>query len=283
MFQYLSILTNRLKDVYPLDEARAIARWVVDEWRDQQLSEREVDRQLPSVVERLCRHEPVQQIFGHTFWNGLRLNVTKDTLIPRPETAELVEWIEDDAAKWANVSSCSPLKTTDEYKKNTLHVLDIGTGSGCIAVALAVHHPEWAVSALDKSDKALNVARKNADENKVSISFLKADILHDLDGEKFQYDIVVSNPPYICESERLSMDANVVDYEPSMALFVSDSDPLLFYRKIAELRLGRHLYFEINEAFGMQVVELLQHLGYKNVQLKNDIYGKPRFVYGALD
>ena len=222
---------------------------------------------MQTIVKRLLHFEPIQYIFGHTFWCGLDLKVTPATLIPRPETAELVETIIN-----------YPLPITN------CRVLDIGTGSGCIAIALKKAHPEWQVTGIDISAEAIEVAKENAVRNQVEVEFEVVDIF-DFNEQNLKskisnlkYDIVVSNPPYICEKEKATMNQNVLDFEPAQALFVPDDDPLKFYRKIAELRLGRHLFFEINEAYPKELVALLENIGYTDIQVKNDIYGKPRII-----
>ena len=188
-------------------------------------------------------------------------------------------------------------------------MLDVGTGSGCIAIALKKAHPEWSVTGIDISPEAIEVAKENARRNNVEVDFYVADILSPSMGEsegasnlKFQisnlkYDVVVSNPPYICESEKVSMKSNVLDYEPSSALFVPDSDPLLFYRRIAELQTRRSpnskqgethppkplfLFFEINEAYGPQLSAMLGSIGYTDIQIHKDIYGKDRIIEARM-
>ena len=257
MIRMIRDIAVRLEGAYDADEARALARWVVEETNEPEEAAR--------AIERLLRHEPVQYVFGHTLWNGLDLKVTPATLIPRPETAELVE------------------KTTHHPSPIThLKVLDIGTGSGCIAIAIKKAHPEWEVTGIDISAEAIEVARENAVRNGVEVAFEVADIFSKVILESAisnqLFDIVVSNPPYICEKEKNSMESNVLDYEPGTALFVPDEDPLLFYRRIAELKAGRFLFFEINEAYGAEVAQLLCEKGYTDVQIIQDMYGKDRIV-----
>ena len=227
------------------------------------------------IISRLLHFEPIQYIFGHTLWCGLDLLVTPATLIPRPETAELVERIN------------KPTQTLPEGK--ALKVLDVGTGSGCIAIALKKAHPSWSVTGIDISPEAIAIARENARRNKVEVHFEVVDIF-DFNEENPKYDVVVSNPPYICESEKTSMRPNVLNFEPSSALFVPDSDPLLFYRRIAELfslpfREGSglgFLFFEINEAYGPQLSAMLDSLGYTDIQIHKDIYGKDRIIEARM-
>ncbi len=241
------------------------------------------------IISRLLHFEPIQYIFGHTLWCGLDLLVTPATLIPRPETAELVERIN------------KPTQTLPEGK--ALKVLDVGTGSGCIAIALKKAHPSWSVTGIEISPEAIAIARENARRNKVEVNFQVADIFDsNEENPRFEilnpkYDVVVSNPPYICESEKTSMRPNVLNFEPYSALFVPDSDPLKFYRRIAELQTRRSpnskqgeaqtsnplfLFFEINEVFGEGVKQLLDSLGYTDIQIHKDIYGKDRIIEARM-
>jgi release factor glutamine methyltransferase len=215
------------------------------------------------ILEKVRAHMPIQYIFEHTEWMGLDLRVTPATLIPRPETAELVEWI---------------LQTANHQQP--LRLADIGTGSGCIAIALKHACPLWNITGIDISQEALIVAQENAQRNQVQITWKQLDILSEsLD----PFDIIVSNPPYICQKEKADMDARVLQHEPHGALFVPDSDPLLFYRRIAQMKAAKNLFFEINEAYGKEVCDMLKQLGYQHITLKCDIYGKERMVYGTID
>jgi release factor glutamine methyltransferase len=276
MNEQIDHITNQLLDIYPKDEAHALAWWVVEESTG--LSRNEIllgckdTKNIPNlqaIIERLRHFEPIQYIFGHTLWSGMDLLVTPDTLIPRPETAELVEQI---------IRSFQGIKNANE----PLKVLDIGTGTGCIAIALKRAFPHWKITAIDVSQKALEIARKNATKNNAQIHFIKCDILSDEINCLGTFDIIVSNPPYICENEKSEMRANVLNYEPSTALFVPNVDPLLFYRRIASMGLCKHLFFEINEHYATEMYELLKQKGFINIQLTNDIYGKARIIQGRL-
>ena len=222
-----------------------------------------------SVLSELKKQKPIQYILGETSFYGLRFLVNEDTLIPRPETEELVELIIKEKAK-------------DIRQKAIVKILDIGTGSGCIAISLAKNLPNAQVFALDVSAKALVIAKKNAELNTVNVTFIQKNILETADLEQ-QFDIIVSNPPYVRMLEKTEINPNVLEYEPHLALFVDDNDALLFYRKIAELariNLSENgsLYFEINQYLGKETVELLINLGFKNIELRNDIYGNNRMI-----
>jgi release factor glutamine methyltransferase len=218
---------------------------------------------LNDAIERLQKHEPIQYILGYSDFCGLRFKVTPATLIPRPETSELVEWI-------ANESN------------DTENILDIGTGSGCIAVSLAHKMPQSKVTAWDISPDALAVATENSKANGCAVEFEEVDILaYEPTGELF--DIIVSNPPYIKENEKAAMHSNVLDWEPHTALFVPDSDPLLFYRTIAEkglklLKPGGRIYFEINRAHGKETMDMLAAFGYTSIELRKDFAENDRMI-----
>ena len=275
MIQKIRDIALQLQAAYPKDEAEALAWWLAEETTGLSRTQLQIGckdttnfSNLQVFVDRLLHFEPIQYIFGHTLWYGLDLKVTPATLIPRPETAELVEKIS------------SFLSQGNDYFKfqiSNCRVLDIGTGSGCIAIALKKAHPEWQVTGIDISAEAIEVAKENAKRNGVEVDFLVADIF-DFNGD---FDVIVSNPPYICESEKVSMRPNVLEYEPASALFVPDTDPLRFYRRIASLH-GKYLFFEINEAYPQELSDMLAELGYTDIQLTNDIYGKPRIIEGRV-
>lgn len=221
-------------------------------------------QELESILTRLHNFEPIQYILGEARFLGRTLCVTPDVLIPRPETEELVELM---------LKELSPAS----------RVLDIGTGSGCIAVSLAKELPESQVTAWDVSEKALSVAALNGGALRASIRFEQRDVLTYTPDVTECYDVIVSNPPYVTEAEKAEMEQNVLDWEPSLALFVPDADPLRFYRRIAVLGLemlvpGGKLYFEINRAFGEDTVSMLRDLGYRTVRLQKDISHNDRFV-----
>ena len=285
----ISTIQSQLEAVYPEDEARALAWWMMEEMtglsrtqlqfgcKDTTFSSN-MQEKLRENISRLLHFEPIQYIFGHTLWNGLDLKVTPATLIPRPETADLIEQI-------------SNLNSQISILKSPFRVLDIGTGSGCIAIALKKAHPEWQVTGMDISAEAIEVARENAQRNGVEVNFIQANIFSDEIGGIEHFDIVVSNPPYICESEKKDMRPNVLNFEPATALFVPDSDPLRFYRRIAELfalplqgkgRERGYLFFEINEAYAAEMEHLLLQNGYTDIHITRDIYGKQRIIEGKI-
>lgn len=269
MKEQINHIISQLQGFYPQEELHELVYWIIEETtgltRTQLLIQSPDKIEIPNIekiIERLRSHEPIQYILGHTQWMGLDLLVNTATLIPRPETAELVEWV---VAENDNTAS--------------LQVMDIGTGSGCIAIALKKRCSMWNVTGVDISDEALEVARLNAKKNGVEIEWEKVDILSQ---KPNMVDIIVSNPPYICHKEKTTMDSRVLNYEPHSALFVPDDDPLLFYRRIASMKASKALYFEINEAYGEQVCEMINELGYQDVQIKNDMYGKARMVFGRI-
>lgn len=225
-----------------------------------------VYNQIMGIVERLLNYEPIQYILEETEFYGLLFKVNQSVLIPRPETEELVHWIVEDG------------------KNKPVKAIDFGTGSGCIAISLAKLIPDSKVHAVDISEQALLVASENALRNGAVLTFHQADILTDAFGFlAADFDLVVSNPPYIREKEKVLMQRNVLDYEPATALFVSDADPLIFYRRIAQLskkllKKGGALYFEINEGLGNEMIQLLEELNYPEIELRSDIQGKRRMI-----
>lgn len=235
---------------------------------DLPVSERMLSR-AGEILVRLENHEPLQYILGEAYFYGMDLKVTPAVLIPRPETAELVDLI------------------VDRYRdRQDLRVLDAGTGSGAIAIALARSLPFSQVTAIDISEAALEVARENATALKARITFLHEDIFIWAPAPR-SFDIIVSNPPYVTESERKDMDANVLDHEPATALFVPDSDPLRYYRRIADMAVtalqpGGSLWFEINPLYADAIATLLSERGFTDVTIERDAQGKQRFATAIL-
>ena len=233
-----------------------------------ELTNEEVEK-WNAILSELQQEKPIQYITGEAWFYGLRFEVNENTLIPRPETEELVEFI---------------LKETSNFQlpASSLNILDIGTGTGCIPISLKANLSQANVSAIDVSEKALEVAKRNATANKVEINFILTNIL-EVEDLNQHFDIIVSNPPYVRNLEKQEIKKNVLDYEPHLALFVEDTDALLFYRKIAQLALENLspnglLFFEINQYLGKETVELLENLGFKNIELKKDIYGNNRMI-----
>ena len=233
---------------------------------------------LKSSTKLLEQEIPIQYIIGKTEFYGFPFILNEHVLIPRPETEELVTFILDKVSK---LESYHTIK-----KENTIKILDIGTGSGCIPIALKKSLPLAEISALEKSDKALRIAKKNTHLNKVDINLIQQDILKSTQLNN-TYDIIVSNPPYVRESEKKEIKNNVLNNEPHMALFVEDNNPLIFFDKIAELaknHLTKNglLFFEINQYLGKETVDLLRLKGFNTIELKKDIFGHDRVIIASI-
>jgi len=229
---------------------------------------------LKTIVKRLQKEEPIQYIIGNTEFYGLPFLVDKNTLIPRPETEELVAWVLNETKVLAN------------NKTIELSILDIGTGTGCIPISLAKNLTSLNISAIDISPEALLIAKQNAILNKVTIEFIELDILN-TESLPQEYDVIISNPPYVRELEKEEIKNNVLKNEPHLALFVADENPLIFYNKIADLakqQLSKNgmLFFEINQYLGKETVNMLVKKGFKNIQLKKDLFGKDRMIKCVL-
>lgn len=268
-------ITGALTPVYGKGEAQAMMRLIFHNLKGWNLTDQMIHADNPAsdylqssvakIIERLKTKEPLQYILGEAYFYGMNLKVTPATLIPRPETAELVDLI-----------------VKDYGERKDLHVLDIGTGSGAIAIALARNLPFSDVVAIDISADAIAVAKENASNLRVSVDFRQADVFT-FNPEPDSLDIIVSNPPYIDESEMKDMDSNVLDYEPHSALFVPDDNPLKFYKAIADIAInalvkGGALYFEINPRHGDDMVEMLKSKGLVDIRSHRDISGKIRFI-----
>ena len=222
------------------------------------------------ILEQLKKEIPIQYILGTTSFCGLEFLVNENVLIPRPETEELVDWI---------------LKETAQLQYNK--ILDIGTGSGCIAISLAKNLTNTQVFALDISGKAIETAKKNAEINVVDVFFINCNIL-ETDDLNQKFDLIVSNPPYVRNLEKAEIQKNVLNNEPHLALFVEDNDALIFYRKIAELaiknlNLNGKLFFEINQYLAIETINLLKDSGFNNIELRKDIYGNDRMIMASLN
>ena len=224
------------------------------------------------ILNELSTGKPIQYILGKTEFYGLPFLVNPSVLIPRPETEELVDW------------AINSLKTEIN---NSAHIIDIGTGSGCIAISIKKHLPDFKVSAIDISATAIQTATKNAKLNQVEVEFSEEDILNPKATKTKKYKVIISNPPYVTLLDKRQMHTNVTDFEPHNALFVSDDDPLIFYRFIAKFAI-KHLdqngllFFEINESYGQETVNLLDELGFKEISLRKDLSGKDRMLKAML-
>jgi len=271
----IQYIKTGLAGLYAESETEGLTRLILEavcgwNFTTQQIKKTEVigfaeSLKIKAIVHRLRQFEPIQYILGETHFFGLPLKVTPAVLIPRPETEELVDLI---------------LK---ENAGNNCRVLDIGTGSGCIALALKSRLKNAVISGVDISATALEIARSNSEMNGLEVGFFNADILNWQLYEWPLFDVIVSNPPYVTESEKKLMHKNVLDFEPAGALFVNDTDPLLFYRHIAQFALEKlsvngRIYFEINENFGPETEKLLVGLGFESIEVVADIQGKNRFV-----
>ena len=274
MNRIVTYIRRSLQDIYPPEELKALSMLICCDMleldaldiymgKDIILSECK-QRELENIIFRLQKNEPIQYVRGFAEFCGRRFKVAPGVLIPRPETAELVDLI---------------------VKKNpgASRLLDIGTGSGCIAISLDKSLPDAEVEAWDVSEEALAIARKNNGELNARVVFRRQDVMADGFDKSSRYDVIVSNPPYVTEAEKQGMEANVLDWEPGIALFVPDDDPLRFYRRIAglgnDLLLpGGRLYFEINQAYGRETAHMLEMNQYCNVRVIKDIFGKDRIV-----
>ena len=279
---------SELEKIYGSDEANALIMILLKHYfgidrvkmalePELRLSESEL-LTLHFAVKELLKNKPIQYVIGETEFCGMRFFVEEGVLIPRPETEELVRVI-------VNHKGVTRLGDSHLARNDNRLLIDIGTGSGCIAISLAKLLKDSVVTAVDVSEKALEIAKKNAEANGVDVWFVLDDILNPKNSELTdnQYDIIISNPPYVCESEKKEMRANVLDYEPSSALFVSDNDPLIFYRKILEfaqktLKPNGQIWFEINEKFGIEMQNLCLDKGFKNVEIIKDFRGKDRIL-----
>lgn len=293
-------LWKRLTAIYNEREAQAIVRTVLDALfgmsltdiclgKVTQLSADDTTR-LEKIMQRLEKSEPVQYVLGAEWFAGRLFDVAPGVLIPRPETEDLVKWTCDEAKEKEDNSKEERGKEEKEVskKEEVPHpsILDIGTGSGCIAITVALALPQARVTAWDISTDALAIAAGNAHRLGASVRFEHQDALSAPD-DKERWDIIVSNPPYICDRERADMSDNVLSYEPELALFVPDSDPLLFYRAIARyaskaLKPGGRLLFETNTAYAHEVAQAMADEGFTAIEVRNDCFGKPRMVKGAF-
>jgi len=272
-------IKNKLKEKYPPEEINGFINIIFEDLLNfsnvdihmnlNQKLDNKVIYKLERIINELIQEKPIQYILGNAHFYDLKLKVSPDVLIPRQETEELVDWI---------------ITTNKNRKPN---ILDIGTGSGCIAITLAKNIVDSKVSAFDISKRALKIAKENSIINEVNVDFSEYNIIEQSNCINYKYDIIVSNPPYICEKERKLMNENVLGNEPELALFVPNNDPLIFYRKILEFAKNNlsekgKVFFEINEAYGIEMKKLMGEMGYDEIILKKDINSRDRMICGTL-
>lgn len=280
--EFKNFFSEALSEIYPQTEINSFFFILIEEKLNLQrvdtvlkpdfLINDEVISELKNIIKRLEKQEPIQYILGNTEFYGLPFLVNTNTLIPRPETEELVEWVIDEVTN----TNIKPLS-----------ILEIGTGSGCIPISLAKNLKDAKISAIDISSEALKIAKQNAILNKVEVNFIEENIL---ETEKLpqHYNIIVSNPPYVRELEKVEIKNNVLENEPHLALFVDDNNPLIFYNKIADLA-KKHLsnkgllFFEINQYLGKETVEMLVKKGFIDVILKKDAFGNDRMIKASFN
>lgn len=276
LIQFRQEFYSQLEAIYPETEIAGIYGLLLEEYmgitrveaalRAQEVLTGSELNLLQRALERLLKQEPIQYILGKTSFYGLSIKVNSATLIPRPETEELVSWILNDFEK----------------TKNKIKAVDIGTGSGCIALALKKNLTQSEITAIDVSSEALEVVKQNAKELELPLDVLQLDILKN-SLPIGDLDFMVSNPPYVCETEKLQMRSNVLEFEPSLALFVDDSDPLIFYRRILQVankavKERGSVYFEINERFSEETIKMAKEIGWHTIQVKKDIFGRDRMM-----
>lgn len=276
---------NNLSKLYPKTEIDSFFFLLIEQYlnfqridsilkADFKISKDQIKR-LEKATKRLQQEEPIQYILGNTSFYGLPFVVNTSVLIPRPETEELVEWI------------LSSISESQKEKKKTLTILEVGTGSGCISIALKKHVPKATVVAIEISEEALKIAQENSRINQVEIQFILQDVLKPFTLSQ-QFDIIVSNPPYVRDVEKKTIKRNVLHNEPHIALFVEDHKPLLFYDKISELannygNTGGYLFFEINQYLGSEMISLLKNKGFKNIELRKDFQGNDRMIRSQIE
>ncbi|MGB0391260.1 MAG: peptide chain release factor N(5)-glutamine methyltransferase [Salibacteraceae bacterium] len=273
-------IAQKLKDLYSESEIAVIQQQLIQKnygltaaqqflEQEKRISESEILKTVFAIRE-MEKGKPLQYVLGDAEFYGFTFLVNENVLIPRPETEELCSWI------------------IDSVQNKAASILDIGTGSGCIPITLKLELPEADITGCDVSSKAMDIAIENAGLNQASVNWLELDILSEDDPfNENEFDIIVSNPPYVLEKDKSKMETNVLDFEPHIALFVKDNDPLLFYRVIAEkakqwLKPEGNLFFEIHESLGKQTLKLLTELGYVNLELRKDLSGRDRMIKAVL-
>lgn len=284
--ELFDLFSEQLETYYPQEEIKSILYLLFEEYCQMKrtdimlnptktLSESQ-SRKVSQAIDDLKKYKPIQYIIGKTNFYGLDFIVTPAVLIPRAETEELVQWIIEENESY---------NLGEEHR--VLDVLDIGSSSGCISISVSKNISKTSVLGIDINEEALKIAVKNNELNNTNVDFKCYDILDESNwAQLHKFDIIVSNPPYIRESERQQMSKNVIDYEPESALFVSDEDPLIFYRTILKfsqnhLKPRGKVYFEINEAFGEEMRQLLIDYGFSDIVLKRDMNGRDRMVVGS--
>lgn len=286
MRSFYNQLNQSLSDIYSSSEIRIFGNLILNKItglplvkilaeRDLTLSPDQIE-EVNQITARLKKYEPIHYILGEMEFYGLKFKVNPDVLIPRPETEELVEWISHD------------LKfTVSDAEAKNVSVLDIGTGCGCIPIALKKHHPEIFIAAMDSSEEALAVAKENGAMHQTEVDFFQDDILNPKDNNRI-WDVIVSNPPYIPLAEKADIDKQVKDYEPYVALFTPTEKPLMYYESIVSYALSHlmpngKIYFETHKSFARDVAVLLRHKGFKEVIIRTDISGNERMVRAVLE
>ena len=285
-------LVSEITSVYEENEAKSIVYLLLEHYLN--LSKTDILLDYPinqlydfqDIIHRLKVQEPVQYIIGETEFYGRKFKVTSDTLIPRPETEELVQ-LTLRSYQFGNESLIVGSEKNDLNTKSLISILDMGTGSGCIAISLACELPNAQVYAYDISENALEVAKENAVRNNANVIFERVDILNLSPSALSPFSIIVSNPPYVMNAEKLEMEQNVLDYEPHLALFVEDANPLIFYKVIAEFASKNLInqglcIVEVNQALGLETAELFWNQGFRYVEVVKDMFGKDRMVKAIL-
>ena len=295
---YLKMLSSKslfnqllleITSVYEENEAKSIIYLLLEHYLNLSKTDIFLDKNTPQsidfqdIIKRIKSQEPIQYIIGETEFYGRKFKITPDTLIPRPETEELVQLV---ISKQLSVNSKRTADKKIDYSYK-LKILDIGTGSGCIAISLACELPDAQVFAYDISEEALKIAKENAVKNNANIIFEKVNILEPFTVHHSPFTVIISNPPYVMNSEKIEMERNVLEYEPHLALFVEDNDPLIFYRKISEFAAKNLIdkglcIVEINQAFGLETAELFWNQGFSEVEVLKDMFGKDRMVKAVL-
>lgn len=285
-----NIFHKELDTIYPQEEVDSFFYLLIEHYLGLErfvlalqpnfIVSKQEEQPLFEALSELRLQRPVQYIMGKAHFMDLELTVNKHVLIPRPETEELVRWILEDC------HAERPPERDSRAGTRSIRILDIGTGSGCIALSLAKNCPDAQVYALEISEKALKTAQHNAEQNEVAVTFIKADILT-LDTFDVPFDIIVSNPPYVRELEKKEMKANVKEYEPKEALFVPDDNPLLFYKSIVRfaknsLKEGGSLYFEVNQYLAQETQQLLEDQNFTDIEVQKDLFGNDRMLKGKI-